>query len=92
MGLLSFLQSQSSSRSLRSINGKCFARGREVILAGTTPAEAFKRLYYSHRASPLPTILSLQVVKLLARLDQIHKSLEDLARETKIRAIPFMAT
>ena len=59
-------------------------RGREVTLAGTPPAEAFKRLYYSHRASPLPKILSLQRMELLARLDQIPKSLEDLAGETGI--------
>ncbi len=26
--------------------------GGEILLAGTPPAEAFKRLYYTHRASP----------------------------------------
>ena len=57
-------------------------RGREVILAGTPPAEAFKKLYYSHRASPLQKALSLRRVELLARLDQIPKSLEALAEET----------
>lgn len=32
--------------------------GSEILLAAGTPsAEAFKRLYYSHRASPLPEIL-----------------------------------
>lgn len=61
-------------------------RGREAILAGTPPAEAFKKLYYSHRASPLQKILSLGRVELLARLDQVPRSLEDLAMETGILA------
>ena len=61
-------------------------RGREAVLAGTPPAEAFKKLYYSHRASPLPKILSLGRLELLARLDQSPKSLEDLAIETGIPA------
>jgi len=61
-------------------------RGREAILAGTPTAEAFKKLYYSHRASPLPKILSLGRLTLLARLDQSPKSLEDLAIETGIPA------
>ena len=58
--------------------------GREVVLAGTPPAEAFKRLYFSHRASPLHKILSLRRVELLARLDWTPKSLEALALETGI--------
>lgn len=59
-------------------------RGREVVLAGTPPAEALKKLYFSHRASPLHKILSLQRVELLARLDRTPKSLETLALETGI--------
>jgi len=59
-------------------------KGREVILAGTPPAEAFKKLYYSHRASPLQEILSLRRMELLARLDHTQKSLETLAIETGI--------
>jgi len=59
-------------------------RGREVVLAGTPPAEAFKKLYFSHRASPLHKILSLRRVELLARLDRTPKSLEALAMETGI--------
>jgi predicted transcriptional regulator len=58
--------------------------GREASLAGTPPAEAFKRLYFSHRASPLHKVLSLGRVELLSRLDQTPKSLEDLAAETGI--------
>jgi hypothetical protein len=59
-------------------------RGREVVLAGTPPAESFKRLYFSHRASPLHKILSLRRVELLARLDRTPRSLEALAMETGI--------
>lgn len=59
-------------------------RGREVVLAGTLPADAFKKLYFSHRASPLHKILSLKRVELLARLDRTPKSLETLAIETGI--------
>ena len=53
--------------------------GREVVLAGTPPAEAFKKLNFSHRASPLHKILSLRRVELLARLDRTPRSLEALA-------------
>jgi hypothetical protein len=58
--------------------------GREVVMAGTPPSEAFKKLYYSHRASPLQKILSLRRMGLLARLDRTPKSLEALAVETCI--------
>jgi predicted transcriptional regulator len=59
-------------------------REREVVLAGAPPAEAFKRLYFSHRASPLHKILSLKRMELLARLDRTPRSLEALALETGI--------
>jgi len=59
-------------------------RGREVVLAGTPPAEAFKKLYFSHRASPLHKILSLKRVELLASLDRTPRNLEALAMETGI--------
>ena len=58
--------------------------GGEILLAGTPPAEAFKRIYYSHRASPLQEILSGRRVELLSRLVQNPKSQETLARETGI--------
>jgi predicted transcriptional regulator len=58
--------------------------GGEVILAGKPPAEAFKRLYYSHRASPLQEILSGRRVELLSRLNGQPNSLEALAGETGI--------
>lgn len=56
----------------------------EILLANTPSADAFKRLYYSHRASPLPEILSGRRVELLARLDRSPKGLETLAEETGI--------
>ena len=58
--------------------------GGQILLASTPPAEAFKRLFYSHRASPLPEILSGQRVILLSRLGQSPRSLESLAAETGI--------
>ena len=56
----------------------------EILLAGTPPAETFKRLYYSHRASPLQEILSGRRVELLSRLGQSPRSLETLAGVTGI--------
>ncbi len=58
--------------------------GGEILLAPTSPAEAFKRLYYSHRASPLQEILSGRRVEFLSRLDSQPKSLETLAGVTGI--------
>ena len=58
--------------------------GGKILLTGTPPAEAFKRLYYSHRASPLPEILSGRRVELLSRLGQSPRSLGALAEETGI--------
>jgi len=66
-------------------------RGHETILAETPPAEAFKRLYFSHRASPLHKLLSLRRAELIAKLDQIPRSLEALAAETGIPVTPFTA-
>jgi len=59
-------------------------RDREAVLAGTPPAEAFKRLYFSHRASPLHKLLSLRRVEMIAKLDETPRSLEALAAETNI--------
>lgn len=56
----------------------------EILLASTPPAQAFKRLYYTHRASPLQELLSGRRVELLSRLGQSPKSLELLAAETGI--------
>lgn len=58
--------------------------GGEIVLAGTPSAEAFKRLYFAHRTSPLEEILSGRRVELISRLDSSQKNLEDLAMETGI--------
>lgn len=58
--------------------------GGEIVLAGMPPAEAFKQLYFAHRATPLEEILSGRRVELLSRLDSSQKSLENLAGETGI--------
>ena len=80
------LQSETVSRIITRLQdiGLVERTGGEVLLAGTPPAEAFKRLYYSHRASPLPEILSGRRVELLSRLDRSTKGLEALAGETGI--------
>lgn len=65
-------------------NGLAERRGREIVLAGTPPAEAFKKLYFSHRASPLHKILSQKRIELLAGLDRTPRSLEALAASTGI--------
>ncbi len=76
----------SVSRVLTSLQNKGLVEraGGEIILAGTPPAEAFKKLYYSHRASPLQEILSGRRVEMLSRLDSSQKSLVALAEETGI--------
>jgi predicted transcriptional regulator len=80
------LQRETISRLITHLVEKGLAerRGREVVLAGTPPAEAFKKLYFSHRASPLHKILSPRRVELLAKLDRTPRSLEALVMETGI--------
>ncbi len=56
----------------------------EIVLAGTSPAEAFKKLYSAHRASPFPNLLADGRVELLSKLDDRLKSVEDLAEELGI--------
>jgi predicted transcriptional regulator len=80
------LQNESVSRIITGLQniGLVERAGGEILLARTAPAEAFKRLYYSHRASPLQEILSGQRVALLSQMDSQSKSLEDLAKATGI--------
>jgi predicted transcriptional regulator len=80
------LRSESISRIITSLQdiGLVERAGGEILLAGTPPAEAFKRLYYSHRASPLQEILSGRRVELLSRLGRSPRSLGGLAEETGI--------
>ncbi len=53
-----------------------------IVLAEASPAESFKRLYYTHRASPFQLILADRRVDLLYRLDQNPESVETLSTET----------
>jgi predicted transcriptional regulator len=80
------IQKGSVSRLLTSLQNKGLIEraGGEIILAETPPAEAFKKLYYAHRASPLQEILSGRRVELLSRMGSSQKSLETLAEETGI--------
>ncbi len=80
------IQKGSVSRLLTSLQNKGLVEraGGEIILAGTPPAEAFKKLYYTHRASPLQEILSGRRVELLSQMGSSQKSLETLAKETGI--------
>lgn len=59
-------------------------KGGEIVLARTPPAEAFKKLYYAHRAAPLQDLLSDKKVELLSKHDHNPKNLEVLAGETGI--------
>jgi predicted transcriptional regulator len=80
------IQKGSVSRLLTGLQNKGLVEraGGEIILAGTSPAEAFKKLYFSHRASPLQQILSGRRVELLSRLNGGQKNLRALAEETGI--------
>ncbi len=80
------LQRETISRIITHLQEKGLAERKsgEIVLARTPPAEAFKRLYYTHRAAPLQDLLSDRKVELLSRLDHSPKSLETLARETGI--------
>jgi len=46
----------------------------EIVLDRTSPSEAFKRLYYDHRASPIPALLADGKVQLLSRLNRHPKN------------------
>lgn len=80
------IQSESVSRIITRLKDIGLVERSEgkILLARTSPAEAFKRLYYSHRASPLQEILSGQRVELLSQMDRRPRSLEDLAGVTGI--------
>jgi predicted transcriptional regulator len=80
------LQNESISRIITGLQniGLVERAGGEILLARTAPAEAFKRLYYTHRASPMQEILSGQRVALLSQMDRQPKSLENLAKATGI--------
>lgn len=54
----------------------------EIVLARTSPAEAFKKLYYARRASPFHQLLADRRIDLLFALDRRPKSVEVLSDET----------
>jgi predicted transcriptional regulator len=58
--------------------------GTDIAMAGTPAAEAFKKLYFAHRASPFPLLFADRRVDLLARIDEGQKSVEMLEKETGI--------
>jgi len=58
--------------------------GKEIALARTPAAEWFKKLYFTHRASPLPLLLADRKVDVLSQLESVQKSAEDLEKETGI--------
>lgn len=58
--------------------------GKEIALARTPAAESFKRLYFSHRASPLHHLLADRRADLLSRIDGGQKSADVLEKETGI--------
>ncbi len=59
-------------------------KGKEIALAGTPAAESFKRLYFSHRASPLHLLLADRRADLLSRIDDGQKNSEALEKDTGI--------
>jgi predicted transcriptional regulator len=58
--------------------------GKEIALARAPAAESFKKLYFSHRASPLHLLLADRRADLLARIDGGQRSVEVLEKETGI--------
>lgn len=58
--------------------------GKDIALAKTPPAEAFKRLYFSHRASPFSLLFADRRVDLLSQIESVQKNAEMLEEETGI--------
>ena len=58
--------------------------GTDIVMAVTPAAEAFKKLYFAHRASPFPLLFADRRVDLLARIEDGQKSVEILEKETGI--------
>lgn len=58
--------------------------GKEIALARTPAAESFKRLYFSHRTSPLHHLLADRRTDLLSRIDGRQRSVDALEKETGI--------
>jgi hypothetical protein len=80
------LRPETLSRVITSLadKGLLGREGREIALARTPAAEWFKKLYFAHRASPLPLLLADRKVDVLSRIESVQKSAEDLEKETGI--------
>jgi len=74
------------SRLLTDLVGKGLLErdGKDIALAKTPPAEAFKKLYFSHRASPFALLFADRRVDLLSRIESGQKSVEMLEEEAGI--------
>jgi predicted transcriptional regulator len=59
-------------------------KDREIALARTPAAESFKRLYFSHRASPFSLLFADRRIDLLSRIESVQKSVQVLEEETAI--------
>lgn len=59
-------------------------KDREIALARTPAAEAFKRLYFAHRASPFSLLFADRRIDLLSRIESEQKSVQVLEEETAI--------
>ena len=59
-------------------------KDREIALARTPAAESFKRLYFSHRASPFSLLFADRRIDLLSRIESGQKSVQVLEEETAI--------
>ena len=80
------LHPETLSRLLTGLVGKGLLEreDKEIALARTPPAEAFKKLYFSHRASPFALLFADRRVDLLAWIENGKKSVEMLEEETGI--------
>ena len=80
------LRSETVSRIVTSLvnKGLLERKSGEIALARTSAAEAFKGLYFSHRASPFSLLLAERRIDLLSRIGSEQKSVQVLEEETAI--------
>jgi predicted transcriptional regulator len=80
------LRPESISRLITALANKGLLErdGKEIASARTPLAEAFKKLYFAHRASPFSLLLADRRVDLLYRIENVERSSEVLEKETGI--------
>jgi predicted transcriptional regulator len=80
------LRPESISRLITALTNKGLLEReeKEIALARTPPAEAFKKLYFAHRASPFPLLLADRRIDLLYEIEDVEKSSGMLEKETGI--------